>query len=363
MKRPGRWHVRDPEYVLQEQKKGIKPMEANNENPIIQLVGLGKQFQTMNGPVTALEDINLEIRYGEVFGIIGLSGAGKSTLVRCINYLEVPTSGKVVFEGKNLSVMKDREKRLARQSMGMIFQQFNLLSQRNVLQNVCFPLEIAGVSKAEAKKRAEELLTLVGLEDRMKAYPAQLSGGQKQRVAIARAMATNPKVLLCDEATRALDPNTTKSILELLKKINREMGITVIVITHEMAVIEAICDRVAIIDHSHIAEVGNVSDIFSGPKSDIGRQLILGDVAEQNLSFGNSRQIRIIFDGRESSEPVIANMVLACKVPVNIMHADTRDIEGKAMGQMIIQLPEDDTDAGRICNYLKTANVKFEEVR
>ena len=323
---PGRGHVRDPEYVFQEQKKGIKPMEANNENPIIQLVGLGKQFQTMNGPVTALEDINLEIRYGEVFGIIGLSGAGKSTLVRCINYLEVPTSGKVVFEGKNLSVMKDREKRLARQSMGMIFQQFNLLSQRNVLQNVCFPLEIAGV-------------------------------------AIARAMATNPKVLLCDEATSALDPNTTKSILELLKKINREMGSTVIVITHEMAVIEAICDRVAIIDHSHIAEVGNVSDIFSGPKSDIGRQLILGDVAEQNLSFGNSRQIRIIFDGRESSEPVIANMVLACKVPVNIMHADTRDIEGKAMGQMIIQLPEDDTDAGRICNYLKTANVKFEEVR
>ena len=330
--------MRDRGYELREQKKGIKPMEANNENPIIQLVGLGKQFRTMNGPVTALEDINLEIRYGEVFGIIGLSGAGKSTLVRCINYLEVPTSGKVIFEGKNLS-------------------------QRNVLQNVCFPLEIAGVSKAEAKKRAEELLTLVGLEDRMKAYPAQLSGGQKQRVAIARAMATNPKVLLCDEATSALDPNTTKSILELLKKINREMGITVIVITHEMAVIEAICDRVAIIDHSHIAEAGNVSDIFSGPKSDIGRQLILGDVAEQNLSFGNSRQIRIIFDGRESSEPVIANMVLACKVPVNIMHADTRDIEGKAMGQMLIQLPEDDTDAGRICNYLKTANVKFEEVR
>ena len=171
--------MRDRGYELREQKKGIKPMEANNENPIIQLVGLGKQFQTMNGPVTALEDINLEIRYGEVFGIIGLSGAGKSTLVRCINYLEVPTSGKVVFEGKNLSVMKDREKRLARQSMGMIFQQFTLLSQRNVLQNVCFPLEIAGVSKAEAKKRAEELLTLVGLEDRMKAYPAQLSGGQK----------------------------------------------------------------------------------------------------------------------------------------------------------------------------------------
>lgn len=338
-------------------------MENSKEKSIIVLEGLGKQFKTSNGTVNALEDINLDIRYGEVFGIIGLSGAGKSTLVRCINYLEAPTSGKVIFEGKNLSAMKEKEKRLARQSMGMIFQQFNLLAQRNVLQNVCFPLEIAGSSKAEARKRAEELLALVGLEDRMKAYPAQLSGGQKQRVAIARAMATNPKVLLCDEATSALDPNTTKSILGLLKKINKEMGITVIVITHEMSVIESICDRVAIIDHSHIAEVGNVADIFSGPRSDIGRQLILGDVAEQSASFGASRQIRIIFDGRKSSEPVIANMVLACKAPVNIMHADTRDIEGQAMGQMIIQLPEDETDAGRICNYLKTANVTFEEVR
>lgn len=338
-------------------------MERNKEKSIILLEGLGKQFQTSGGMVNALDDINLEIRYGEVFGIIGLSGAGKSTLVRCINYLEEPTSGTVMFEGKNLSAMKDKDRRLARQSMGMIFQQFNLLAQRNILQNVCFPMEIAGYPKEEAKKRAEELLALVGLEDRTKAYPAQLSGGQKQRVAIARALATNPKVLLCDEATSALDPNTTKSILELLKKINKEMGVTVIVITHEMSVIESICDRVAIIDRSHIAEVGNVSDIFSGPKSEIGRQLILGDVTGQNSSFGSSRQIRIIFDGRESSEPVIANMVLACKVPVNIMHADTRDIEGKAMGQMLIQLPEDEADAGRICNYLKTANVTFEEVR
>ena len=338
-------------------------MEQKNQGPIIQLEGLGKQFSTANGTVTALEDINLEIKNGEIFGIIGLSGAGKSTLVRCINYLEVPTSGKVIFEGKNLSAMSDRQKRLARRSMGMIFQQFNLLAQRNVLQNICFPMEIAGVGKADAKKRAEELLALVGLEERAKAYPAQLSGGQKQRVAIARAMATNPKVLLCDEATSALDPNTTKSILQLLKKINREMGITVIVITHEMAVIEAICDRVAIIDHSHIAEVGKVSEIFSGPKSEIGRQLILGEAGQQRTSFGSSRQIRIIFDGRESSEPIISNMVLACKVPVNIMHADTRDIEGKAMGQMLIQLPEDEADANRIRNYLKTARVTFEEVR
>ncbi|MBS6956496.1 MAG: ATP-binding cassette domain-containing protein [Enterocloster asparagiformis] len=338
-------------------------MEGNKREPIIRLEGLGKQFSTANGKVTALEDINLEIMSGEIFGIIGLSGAGKSTLVRCINYLEVPTSGKVIFQDKNLSAMSEKQKRLARQSMGMIFQQFNLLSQRNVLQNICFPMEIAGTGKAEARKRAEELLALVGLEDRAKAYPAQLSGGQKQRVAIARAMATNPRVLLCDEATSALDPNTTKSILQLLKRINREMGVTVIVITHEMAVIEAICDKVAIIDHSHIAEVGKVSDIFSGPRSEIGRQLILGEAGHPAVNFGNSRQIRIIFDGRESSEPIISNMVLSCKVPVNIMHADTRDIEGKAMGQMLIQLPEDEADANRIRNYLKTARVTFEEVR
>lgn len=293
---------------------------------IICLEGLGKQFQTTNGTVTALDDINLEILQGEIFGIIGLSGAGKSTLVRCINYLETPTAGRVIFEGQNLSMMKESEIRKARQSMGMIFQQFNLLAQRNVLQNVCFPMEIAGVPKAEAKKRAAELLKLVGLEERMKAYPAQLSGGQKQRVAIARAMSTNPKVLLCDEATSALDPNTTKSILELLKKINRELGITVIVITHEMAVIESICDRVAIIDHSHIAESGKVSEIFSGPKSEIGRQLILGETAGQKTSFARARQIRVIFNGQESSEPIISNMVLACKVPVNILLADTHDI-------------------------------------
>ena len=343
--------------------KGMEGMEGNKQEPIIRLEGLGKQFSTANGTVTALEDINLEIKSGEIFGIIGLSGAGKSTLVRCINYLEVPTSGKVIFQDKNLSAMSDKQKRLARQSMGMIFQQFNLLSQRNVLQNICFPMEIAGTGRAEARKRAEELLALVGLEDRAKAYPAQLSGGQKKRVAIARAMATNPRVLLCDEATSALDPNTTKSILQLLKRINREMGVTVIVITHEMAVIEAICDKVAIIDHSHIAEVGKVSDIFSGPKSEIGRQLILGEAGHTAVNFGKSGQIRIIFDGRESSEPIISNMVLACKVPVNIMHADTRDIEGKAMGQMLIQLPEDEADANRIRNYLKTTRVTFEEVR
>ena len=238
-----------------------------NKTPIIRMDGLGKAFTGSQGTVRALEDISLEIMPGEIFGIIGLSGAGKSTLVRCMNYLEVPTEGEVYYDGKPLSEMQDAELRKVRQSMGMIFQQFNLLAQRTVLGNICFPMEIAGTPREEAKARARELLKLVGLEDRENAYPAQLSGGQKQRVAIARAIATNPKVLLCDEATSALDPNTTKAILQLLKEINQSMGITVVIITHEMAVIEAVCDRVAIIDKSHIAEFGEVSRVFAEPKS------------------------------------------------------------------------------------------------
>ena len=340
---------------------GKKGVEEIMEQPIIQISHLGKEFQTTEGTVRALNDVSLEIYQGEVFGIIGLSGAGKSTLVRCVNYLEVPTEGDVIFEGRPLGDMSPGELRKARQSMGMIFQQFNLLSQRNVLRNVCFPLELVGIPKAEARARAMELLKTVGLEDRAGAYPAQLSGGQKQRVAIARALATNPKVILCDEATSALDPNTTKSILGLLKEINRTMGVTIIVITHEMAVIEAICDRVAIIDQSRIAESGKVSEIFSEPKSRIGRQLILGDAARQ-VKFGGSRQIRVIFDGRESAEPVISNLVLACKVPVNIMYAQTRDVGGTAMGQMILQLPEDETEASRALHYLETVKIPYEEV-
>lgn len=331
------------------------------EKPIIRIQNLGKTFKTSAGEVKALDNINLDICQGEIFGIIGLSGAGKSTLVRCINYLEVPTEGDVFFEGERLAGMTGAQQRKTRQSMGMIFQQFNLLAQRNVIRNVCFPLELAGVPKKEARERAMELLKTVGLEDKAKSYPAQLSGGQKQRVAIARALATNPKVILCDEATSALDPNTTKSILSLLKEINRTMGVTVIVITHEMAVIEAICDRVAIIDSSHIAEVGTVSEIFSEPKSRIGRQLILGDAVER-VDFGNARQIRITFDGRESTEPVISNLVLACKVPINIMYAATKDIGGTAMGQMIVQLPEGEADAARVIHYLQTVKIPFEEV-
>ncbi len=331
------------------------------KKPIIELVGLGKVFQSKNNTVKALEDINLTIYEGEIFGIIGLSGAGKSTLVRCINYLEKPTDGTVIFDGIDLSKVSDKELLKRRQSMGMIFQQFNLLMQRTALQNICFPMEIAGIPRSEARKRAVELLEVVGLTEKAKAYPAQLSGGQKQRIAIARALATNPKVLLCDEATSALDPTTTRSILSLLKEINQKLGITVIVITHEMSVIEEICNRVAIIDQSQIAEVGDVEDIFIRPKSKIAKQLVFSGDTHID-SFVGEYKCRIIFDGRTSFEPVIANMVLECRTPVNILFADTKDIDGKAFGQMIIQLPDEEISRKRVYAYLQSNQIPYEEV-
>lgn len=330
------------------------------KEPIIKIAGLGKVFVGKNSQVTALADINLEIQRGEIFGIIGLSGAGKSTLVRCINYLERPTSGSVIFDGKDLSTLKKHELSKERQGMGMIFQQFNLLMQRNALQNICFPLEVAGVPKSEAKKRALELLEIVGISEKAMAYPAQLSGGQKQRVAIARALASNPKVLLCDEATSALDPTTTRSILTLLKDINIKLGVTIVIITHEMAVIEEICQRVAIIDDSRIAEIGDVSEVFTKPKSKIAKQLIFS--GNNYISqFKGEKKLRIVFDGRSSFEPIISNMILQCKMPINILFADTKNIGGNAFGHMIIQLPEDEKAIQRIITFLDTQNVTYKE--
>ena len=278
---------------------------------LIQIKDLHKVFKIKGRDVIALEGINLTVKEGEIFGIIGLSGAGKSTLVRCINFLEKPTSGAVVFDGQDLNALSDKELRKARQQMGMIFQQFNLLMQRTALENVCFPLELAGVKKDEAVKRAQELLEIVGLSERANAYPVQLSGGQKQRVAIARALATNPKVLLCDEATSALDPQTTASILALLKKLSKEMGITVIIITHEMSVIEEVCSRVAIIANHRIAEVGSVQEIFTHPKTDATRQLVYRE-EEDPVTYrpGEGRFLRVVYNGSNALEPIIAKMIL-----------------------------------------------------
>ncbi len=329
-------------------------------DPIIEIVNLEKKFRSKNTEVYALQGINLSIQKGDIFGIIGKSGAGKSTLVRCINMLERPTGGSVLFEGRDMCRLGTAELRTARRSMGMIFQQFNLLMQRTAEENVCFPLELAGVGKEKARRRACELLELVGLADRTRSYPSQLSGGQKQRVAIARALATNPDVLLCDEATSALDPATTESILALIKDINRRLGITAVIITHEMSVIEKICNQVAIISHGRIAETGPVEEVFFHPRTEEARQLVIPE-ALQNMP--HERLYRIIFNGRSSFEPVIGNLVLACGCPVNIMFADTRDIGGTAFGQMVLQLPDDEAICRKIRDYAEAKGLMLEEMR
>ncbi|GAA4653015.1 methionine ABC transporter ATP-binding protein [Anaerocolumna aminovalerica] len=341
---------------------------------IIEVRNLTKTFQDKNNKVEALKDINLSIHKGEIFGIIGMSGAGKSTLVRCLNFLEKPTSGIVSVDGKDLSKLTAKELRNKRMEISMIFQHFNLLMQKSVLDNICFPLSIAGVNKKEARDRALELLKIVGMEEKAGAYPSQLSGGQKQRVAIARALANNPKILLCDEATSALDPQTTKSILELLKNINEEYGITIVIITHEMAVVREICSHVAIISNGTLAEAGKVIDIFTSPKTKAAKDLILH--GDENISneltdtykdatiklMKTKRCIRIVFSENSSFEPVIANMVLEHKAPVNILKADTKNIGGIARGEMILGLPEDEDTASRMIAYLKGRGLAVEEV-
>ena len=290
---------------------------------MIELKNLEKTYRTSKGSVTAIKDINITINDGEIFGIIGLSGAGKSTLVRCINYLERPTSGQVIIDGKELG--------------------------------------IAGMKKSDAVKRAESLLELVGLSDKAKAYPSQLSGGQKQRVAIARALAAKTHYLLCDEATSALDPDTTRSVLELLKKINRTLGVTIIVITHEMKVIDSICDRVAVLDNSTVAEIGDVRTVFANPRSDIAKKLIMPQ-GELPVTSEHGKKIRIIYNGENSSKSLLADMILKCSTPVNILHADTKDIDGKAYGQILVQLPDDDTSTEKITAYLSANGVTYSQV-
>lgn len=330
---------------------------------IIQIQHLTKTFGSGEGAVHALEDINLEIEQGEIFGIIGLSGAGKSTLVRCMNLLERPTSGSVVVDGKEMTTLSNQELRLARRKITMIFQSFNLLMQRTCLKNVCFPMEISGVPAAQAKKRALELLELVGLGDKAGAYPAQLSGGQKQRVAIARALATDPKVLLCDEATSALDPTTTSSILSLLKDLNEKLGVTVVVITHQMSVIEDICSRVAILDGGVVAEQGKVEDIFSNPHTDAARRLVYpGGVSVEQYPAG-THAVRVAFNGGTAYQPLIASLAIDCGVKVNILGADTRNIDGKAFGTMLLGLPDAPNEAAKALNYIRSQpNVSAEEV-
>ena len=337
---------------------------------MIELQHLSKTFGSGESAVHALEDVTLSIEEGEIFGVIGLSGAGKSTLVRCINLLERPTSGTVLVNGQDMTRLSGRALREARRNIGMIFQGFDLLMQRDALANVRFPLELAGVKRGEADARARELIKTVGLEGREHAYPAQLSGGQKQRVAIARALATNPKVLLCDEATSALDPTTTESILELLKQINRTLGVTVVVITHEMRVVERICSRVAIIAESHIAELGEVQEVFLHPRTEAAKKLVLPsrsgklegfaeDAAATAVDECRGELIRLAFDGSSTDRPIIADMILSCGAPVSIIYADTRTIEGRLYGHTVLQLPADAATAEKMKRWLENEGISY----
>ena len=329
--------------------------------PMIQVENLCKRFNTKGGTVEAAKNISFSIEKGEIFGIIGLSGAGKSTLVRCLNLLERPTSGTVRVNGKNLTELSEKELRKERQKIGMIFQHFDLLMQRTALDNVCFPMEIAGIKKAEARKKALEYLRIVGLEEKALSYPSQLSGGQKQRVAIARVLASDPQILLCDEATSALDPQTTKAILELIKEINRDYGITVVVITHEMSVVQEICDKVAVLERGALVETGTVEELFRNPKTDEAKKLVFSG-RTQIQEMKGKRLVRVTFQEKSSFEPVIANLVLTYRTPVNILYADTKNINGQAQGEMILQLPEIEEVANKMIQYLRDINMGVEEV-
>lgn len=333
----------------------------------IEIKNLSKTFSIKDGHVDALQNINLNIEKGDIYGIIGMSGAGKSTLVRCINFLEVPTEGEVIINGRSLKKLSSKELRKQRSDIGMIFQHFNLLMQKNVLGNVCFPLYLHGAGKEDSRKKAVELLDLVGLLDKQKAYPAQLSGGQKQRVAIARALATNPSILLCDEATSALDPQTTSSILELLKDINKKMGITIVIITHQMSVVREICSHVAIMNHGKVEETGLVSDIFSHPRSKIAKELILKDIdivvesEHVREEINKGPVIRIVFSENSAFEPVLSNLILKFKEPVNVLFAQTRNVGGVAKGEMILEFEEESKQVEKMKSYLKDRGLDVEE--
>ena len=335
---------------------------------MIELKHITKRFPTPEGELTALHDVSLTIGDGDIFGIVGMSGAGKSTLVRCLNLLERPSQGQVVIDGEDLCAMSQKELTLRRRSISMIFQHFNLLMQRTCLDNICFPMEIAGKKGPEMKKKARELLEVVGLPDKADAYPAQLSGGQKQRIAIARALASDPKILLCDEATSALDPKTTRDILRLIRDINQRLGITVVVITHDMKVIEEICHRVAILDHGRVAEEGTVEEVFSRPRTEAGRRLVYPDgvpeeLLRQNWAQGGGRVIRVAFNGGTAYQPLIASLAIDCGVKANILGADTRNIGGRAFGTMLLGLPEDEGQAAKALAYITSQkDITVEEV-
>jgi len=332
---------------------------------MIEIKNLSKTFKTADSSLDALKNVSLTINDGDIYGIIGMSGAGKSTLVRCINMLERPTEGQILIDGVDMGSLSSKQLRDARRNISMIFQGFNLLMQRNCLKNICFPLELEGMKKEDAKKRALELLEIVGLPDKAKAYPAQLSGGQQQRIAIARALATNPKVLLCDEATSALDPNTTHSILNLIRDINKKLGITVIIITHQMSVVEETCNRVAILDNGTVVEQGEVSTVFAHPQSAAAKRLVFPDASDEIFApASDEHRIRVVFNGAfATNTPLITKMAIDEGIAANILAASTRCIGDKVYGNMLLGIPGGDSELERASKYLQSMpDILVEEV-
>lgn len=322
---------------------------------MIELLDLSKTFRTPDGSVEALKHVSLTVNDGDIYGIIGMSGAGKSTLVRCINLLERPSAGQVRIDGRDVCAMKEAELRALRRRISMVFQSFNLLAQRTCLKNVCLPLELSGVGRKEAAKKAQALLSLVGLPDKAEAYPSQLSGGQKQRVAIARALATDPKVLLCDEATSALDPKTTHDVLSLLRDLHEKLNLTIIVITHQMRVVEEICSRVAILDNGAVAEEGPVEAVFSAPKSAAARRLVFPDGYEELPASGKEqKRIRVVFRGTSTATaPLIAQMAIDERILANILAASMKTISGREYGSMLLEVKDGD-ELRRAIGYLRS---------
>ena len=341
---------------------------------LITLSQISKSFRTglaQGGLIKAVDNVSMKIDQGEIFGIIGYSGAGKSTLIRMLNGLETPTDGSVIVAGREISKIKGIELRKARQEISMIFQHFNLLWSRTVSDNIAFPLEIAGVSKTEAKKRVNELIKLVGLEGREDAYPSQLSGGQKQRVGIARALANNPKVLLCDEATSALDPQTTDSILELLVDINKRLGLTIVLITHEMHVIRKICHRVAVMESGQVVEQGLVLDVFRNPAQPITKRFVqqvtepeeTKETIEHLLErFPEGRVIQLTFVGESTESPLITQLVRAFKLDVNIVQGKISQTQHGSYGTLFIHIDGAQAEMDQAIQYIKEQQVGVEVI-
>ena len=342
---------------------------------MIQLERISKSFVTASGTVHAVQDVNLQIGEGEIFGIIGFSGAGKSTLVRCINLLERPTEGRVIVDGEDLTAMDLKKLREVRKKIGMIFQHFNLMRSRTVFQNIAFPLKKSGLSKAEKEKKIESLLELVGLSDKKDAYPSQLSGGQKQRVAIARALANDPKVLLCDEATSALDPQTTQSILKLLKQVNETLGITIVLITHEMAVVKDICDRVAIMEQGRVVEEGDTVSVFSHPKEAMTKDFIdtasnLGKIHDL-IAEGHSlteiqpgeQMVLLTYSGSNAGQPLISALAEKFSVSANIIYGNIDYLKGKPLGKLVVTLSGEKEAMDQAIDYIRSLGVEMEVMK